>query len=226
MRALTLLSWLFAVCCSLSAVHGQSGTAESNVFSLDTRSFTVSFELGSKATRTGGGALQQTVLSGQAATAPTLAVTDGWVFEGWSASFSSVTANLTVTARIGTNTTDDDGDGLSYHEEVIVHGSDPNKWDSSGDGFSDGELVGLGLDPNTDYSGILELVGEDLCPDPEVFAVAGGSATLQIQLEESEDGITWSERETIDLVLPMGRKRREVFTLHGTVADEAPVPGA
>ena len=193
---------LLALYSSLHLLNGQSGTAESNLFSLDTRSFTVSFELGSQATRTGGGALQQTVLSGQAATAPTLAVTDGWVFEGWSVSFSSVTANLTVTARIGTNTTDDDGDGLSYYEEVIVYGSDPNKRDSSGDGFSDGELVGLGLDPNTDHSGIVELAREDRCSASEILELADQLATLQILLEQSDDQILWSDRETIDLVLP------------------------
>lgn len=53
---------------------------------------------------------------------------------------------------------DVDGDGLTSLEEVTVHETDPNKKDTSGDGFTDGELVAKGLDPTQNYSAILELL--------------------------------------------------------------------
>jgi alpha-tubulin suppressor-like RCC1 family protein len=60
---------------------------------------TITFALGAHATRTGGGGLTQTILHGGAATAPTLNVASGWVFNGWDLSFASVTGDLVVTAQ-------------------------------------------------------------------------------------------------------------------------------
>ena len=78
----------------------ESSRSESNVFVLDTRlTYTVSFDLGAYGTRSGGGALEQTVSHGDAASAPTLAVANGWVHSGWSVDYSSVTADLTVEAQ-------------------------------------------------------------------------------------------------------------------------------
>ena len=45
---------------------------------------------------------------------------------------------------------DPDGDGLNTQEEVTLWGTDPQRWDSDGDGISDGveaSLAGHGLDP-------------------------------------------------------------------------------
>lgn len=39
---------------------------------------------------------------------------------------------------------DTDEDGLTNYEEVAVHGTDPEKWDTDGDGLSDGYELGLG----------------------------------------------------------------------------------
>ena len=42
---------------------------------------------------------------------------------------------------------DTDGDGLSDHDEVVVHGTSPVLEDTDGDGLSDGEEIDLGTDP-------------------------------------------------------------------------------
>ncbi|MFU8780529.1 MAG: InlB B-repeat-containing protein [Kiritimatiellia bacterium] len=67
-------------------------------FKLD--SYTVTFDLGTYGTFVDtGAALVQTVEHGSAATAPDFTVADSHTFTGWSATFDSVTADLTVTAQ-------------------------------------------------------------------------------------------------------------------------------
>ena len=61
--------------------------------------YTVTFDLGKYGVRKGGGELSQTVMDGEAATAPEFVVVDGWTFAGWNASFDRVTSDLTVTAN-------------------------------------------------------------------------------------------------------------------------------
>ena len=39
------------------------------------------------------------------------------------------------------DTSDKDKDGLTAYEEILIHKTDPSKRDTTGDGFSDGELV-------------------------------------------------------------------------------------
>ncbi|MEY4489425.1 MAG: hypothetical protein RIQ79_1933, partial [Verrucomicrobiota bacterium] len=60
---------------------------------------TVTFNPGAQGTRTGGGELVQIIRKGRSATAPTLAVSSGWAFDGWDVAFDNITADLTVTAR-------------------------------------------------------------------------------------------------------------------------------
>ncbi len=42
---------------------------------------------------------------------------------------------------------DDDGDGLTNHDEIMVYGTDPLSWDTDRDGMRDGVEVAYGLDP-------------------------------------------------------------------------------
>lgn len=59
--------------------------------------YTVTFDLNG-GTRTGGGALTQTVPAGGDATPPTCTRT-GYTFNGWSGTYTNVTSNRTITAR-------------------------------------------------------------------------------------------------------------------------------
>lgn len=66
--------------------------------SFSLKSYTVTFDLDNKGTRTGGGELEQNVTHGGAAQAPTVEADDGWNFEGWDVAFDNVTSDLTVHA--------------------------------------------------------------------------------------------------------------------------------
>ena len=75
--------------------------------------YTVTFNLGA-GSRSGGGALSQTVASGSAATAPTVTPPSGYTFSGWSRTFTNVTSNLTVNAQYTeTNTGGGSGSGTT-----------------------------------------------------------------------------------------------------------------
>ncbi|WOO43520.1 InlB B-repeat-containing protein [Rubellicoccus peritrichatus] len=93
--------------------------------------YSVYFNLAAHGTRSGGGELIQTLKTGSDAIAPTVAVSDGWVFAGWDTDFSSVSNDLTVTAQynpvlytvtfdLGTYSTRTGGGELS---QTIGHGS-------------------------------------------------------------------------------------------------------
>lgn len=62
--------------------------------------YQVEFHPGSYATRLAGGESVQTVISGNSAIPPVLKLAPGFVLTGWSADFSVVTGNLTVTAVV------------------------------------------------------------------------------------------------------------------------------
>jgi hypothetical protein len=61
--------------------------------------YDISFDLGAYGNRTGGGALDQTVIHGQAAVAPTVEAIADWLFIGWDMEFDNITSELVVEAR-------------------------------------------------------------------------------------------------------------------------------
>lgn len=104
------------------------------------------------------------------------------------------------------NNADTDGDGLSDYDELETHGTDPTLTDSNGDGFGDGVIFNSGLSLSTDYSALSQDLlsrQKDLRIGSKISSVANNVATLQVLLEESEDLESWTERQTIDLSVPM-----------------------
>ena len=73
---------------------------------------------------------------------------------------------LEIVAHFGPDLRDPDGDGLSNHAELTIHGTDPDRADTSGDGIKDGDKVALGLDPLKDDSALVAYFGTrgDLYP--------------------------------------------------------------
>jgi len=112
---------------------------------------------------------------------------------------------------------DADNDGLSSLEEVTIHGTDPNKNDTSGDGFSDGALVAKGLDPTVNYTPVVEMVQANPS-DYGLFSSAsiqdtnvrlggvvlgrvGNAFQLDYTIELSEDLKTWEDYESHSIVV-------------------------
>ncbi|QNT76193.1 beta strand repeat-containing protein [Dehalogenimonas etheniformans] len=75
----------------------QADVSVTATFAINT--YTVTFVEGDHGTRTGGGALVQTVSHGAGATAPTITPAPGWTFTGWDTAFNNVTSDLTITAQ-------------------------------------------------------------------------------------------------------------------------------
>lgn len=104
------------------------------------------------------------------------------------------------------NDPDTDGDGLDDGEEMDTYGTDPLMVDSNSDGYPDGFVVASGFDPTIDFSVLRQSTLSQLKaqrPDSVMATVTNGTASIEIQIEESDDLINWTERETIELVVPL-----------------------
>ena len=76
----------------------------------------------------------------------------GYTFTGWTGDASGTTnplsilmdANKTVGATFAPDLSDADGDLLTAFDEATIHGTDPTKADTDGDGLHDGYELGIG----------------------------------------------------------------------------------
>ncbi|MCX8497658.1 MAG: hypothetical protein ORN51_15870 [Akkermansiaceae bacterium] len=146
-------------------------------------------------TVTGGGAFNPNDIATLTA-APAL----GYLFTCWSGDITSNENPLTVTldsskairANFTRNPSDLDEDGLTYYDEVVVHGTNPDIADSDGDGFKDGFEVSTGFSPNLASSSpdsastISSAVG---------FRFNAGLG-MSYRIEDSSDLQNWSTLET------------------------------
>ena len=81
----------------------------------------------------------------------------GYTFDGWSGDFDStvnplsfkLTSNISLSATFGSDLGDDDGDGLTNFDEIIVHGTNHQSSDTDFDGTSDLTEINNGSDPKT-----------------------------------------------------------------------------
>ena len=80
----------------------------------------------------------------------------GYVFSEWAGEITrsdnplqiKMDNNINAVAIFAKDQRDFDSDGLSNHDELVVHNTDPNKADSDDDGFTDGLEVSEDSDPN------------------------------------------------------------------------------
>ena len=135
----------------------------------------------------------------------------GWLFMGWGgdASGTNLSTDLTLSSPIAVTATfsdDADDDGLTNTEEVGL-GTNPRNADSDGDKFPDKFEVDNGLPPNSNNTAVVNFIRNngndfDLYPSNAVLDVAigqilietdGVNATMQLQLEKSDDMESWTD---------------------------------
>lgn len=129
----------------------------------------------------------------------------GYVFAGWSGSFSGQPASFTTAPLAGDlssianflpDSNDADNDGLSAYEEIVLYGTDPNNPDTDGDGLNDGdEVKSIGSDPHRNDSALISYlgsaaggVGTSITRDPGT-----GSFFLALDLSQSTDLVDWDD---------------------------------
>ncbi len=64
---------------------------------------------------------------------------------------------LKMQAAFTQDTSDADGDSLTAYEEIVLYGTNPNLFDTDGDGISDGQETTVGLDPLVSNTNLVEL---------------------------------------------------------------------
>ena len=155
----------------------------------------------------------------------------GWRFTGWSGGFNGqttafshiVTSSVTSVASFERDLTDPDDDGLTTHDELVLHGTDPAEADSDDDGIPDGdEVLRTRTDPRADDSTLLASLTNTfssaaagrIALTPAGIVPLGSSARIDIGFQQSPDGTVWSALELTNAVLepmaPPGRLRLRV----------------
>ncbi len=150
---------------------------------------------------------------------------DGWLFMGWSGDATTdYTGTNTVvlmdslSKSVTANFSEDaDGDWLLNSNEWAI-GSNPRMSDTDGDGFDDGFEVGKGLNPTNDDSDVLGYISDrgevfglyssnvvlDVAVGQVLLETEGGNASLNLQLEQSEDLQVWTNAgAAVEWVLPV-----------------------
>ena len=89
--------------------------------------------------------------------------------------------------RLGDHS-DADGDGIFDCRERFVHGTNPSRWDTDGDGLSDGDEIASGIDPlsrDTDGDGYPDDEEIASATNPLV-ANAGAAATIRYMYDDDD----------------------------------------
>lgn len=155
---------------------------------------------------------------------------DGWLFMGWSGDASTqypetnaiVVMDSLSKSVVALFSDDADSDGLSNSNEWDL-GTNPRNIDSDGDGFDDHFELTQGLSPTNNNSAISTYIENHgsifgLYPSNVVLDVSlgrlllecsGGTAQLQLQLEQSEELSTWTNAGApIEWSLPVSETKQ------------------
>jgi hypothetical protein len=153
----------------------------------------------------------------------TLTVTpdSGWLFMGWHGDASGTNDVPVIMSEpkavLAVFSDDADGDGLLNSNETAI-GSNPWKTDTDDDGFDDAFEVAQGLSPTNSNSALVSYIAShdgtfglypsnallDVAVGQIAFATVGGNAYLNLQLEQSDDLVIWTNAgEAVEWTMPV-----------------------
>lgn len=119
----------------------------------------------------------------------------GYLFTGWAAPFNSqpegfthtVTASVTITANLVQDSADDDQDGLTNYQELVIYLTVPDDPDTDGDQIKDGEEVQqTSTDPLASQADAVDYILTNLSgpqPGDTVLARNQANNTLTLKLK-------------------------------------------
>ena len=151
----------------------------------------------------------------------------GWLFMGWSGDETGTNLSVDITMNapksvLAVFSDDADGDGLTNNEEEVV-GSNPWKADTDGDGFDDAFEFAKGLSPTNDDSDVATYIQNhddffglyasnavlDVAVGQMLMDVVGSEALLSLQLETSEDLVTWTNAgDAVEWTMPVDGEKK------------------
>ncbi len=126
----------------------------------------------------------------------------GYVFTGWTGDASGINNPLsvlmntdkTIGATFVQDLSDDDGDGLTNYEEIVIYGTNPTVPDTDGDGFLDGYEVLTGTSPLDPLSKPALVAVARMGTEFEFTFPAAIGSTYRIM--DSLDLVTWTTVES------------------------------
>ncbi len=130
-----------------------------------TKFFTISLSAGNGGNVSGGGSVQE-----NGTTTITASASKGYVFVDWSGGATgsqnpkniTMTMDLKVAANFSKDNRDEDGDGLSNYDELVIYDTNMSNSDSDGDGLSDKEELDNKMDPKTSDKAMVEKISQIL----------------------------------------------------------------
>lgn len=135
----------------------------------------------------------------------------GYLFTGWSVPFEGqpaafnpvVSGSFASFAGFSRDLNDDDNDGLTNYDELVVHNTFPGVADTDGDGIPDGDEIKLtGTSPLTSDSSIVNFVTAALCgaergdillATPQLVPNSSGDGfKIRFSVQGSTNGGAWT----------------------------------
>ena len=94
----------------------------------------------------------------------------GFRFEGWSGDITNteksielnVFSDFGINASFSKDTQDDDSDGLTNYDEIVIHGTDSSLVDSDQDGISDYDEINNGMNPISSDKDMVDKIAQIL----------------------------------------------------------------